>query len=48
MDTTRADTTRALARTATRKKDKIWLNYKIFTDFEKKLESLAIASVILA
>ena len=42
------DPYRALCRTATRKHSKMWLNFKIFADFEKKLESLAIASVILA
>ena len=42
------DPYRALSRTATRKHSKMWLNFKIFADFEKKLESLGIASVILA
>ena len=42
------DPYRALCRTATRRNTKIWLNFKIFADFEKKLESLGIASVILA
>jgi hypothetical protein len=42
------DPYRAVCRTATRRHWKMWLNFKIFADFEKKLESLGIASVILA
>ncbi len=42
------DVKRAIARTATRRHSRRWLNAMLFADYEKKLESLAIASVILA
>ena len=39
---------RALARTATRRHSRMWLNGMLFLEFEKRLQSLAVASVMLA